>query len=108
MGNRENMSSTVGLKEERKLKAQRTQMRSVWEGFGFFGLIGWSVVVPTLAGAALGTWLDRSYPESDRNWTLALLLAGLTLGCLNAWRWVAREQRAIRNEQEEDDDDDHQ
>jgi ATP synthase protein I len=80
-------------------------VRSVWEGFGFFGLIGWSIVAPTLLGAALGNWLDRSNPGSDRNWTLALLLAGLMLGCLNAWRWVAKEQAAIRNEQEEDDDD---
>ena len=98
------MSSEVGLKEERMLKAKRTPMRSVWEGFGFFGLIGWSIVVPTLAGTALGSWLDRSYQHGDRNWTLALLLAGLTLGCLNAWRWVAKEHKAIDEEQEERDD----
>jgi len=26
------------------------------------GLIGWSVVVPTLLGAAFGIWLDNRHP----------------------------------------------
>ncbi len=56
------------------------------------GLIGWSVVVPTLAGAALGAWLDRRL-ASTHSWALALMAAGLMLGCANAWRWVARQDR---------------
>ncbi len=95
----------IGEKEDRKLRAQRLPVRSVWAGFGFFGLIGWSVVAPTLVGAALGRWIDRAYP-GERNWTLALLVAGLTLGCLNAWHWVEKEHRAIRKDQEEDLSDD--
>ena len=93
----------VGLREERKLRVRRAPARSVFEGFGFFGLIGWSVAAPTLIGAAIGRWLDQNHP-GERNWTLVLLLAGLTLGCLNAWRWVANEHRAIRREQGEADD----
>jgi len=89
----------VGLKATRRLRAQRRHPRSVWTGFAFFGLIGWSVVVPTLVGAALGLWLDRHYPGS-RSWTLELLVAGLVLGCFNAWRWIDREQREIKREQE--------
>ena len=67
---------------------------------GMMGLIGWSVVVPTLLGAALGLWLDRHHP-GQHSWTLALLVAGLTVGCLNAWRWVAKEDKAMHNEQED-------
>ena len=40
------------------------------------GLIGWSVTVPTLIGAALGIWVDKHYP-STYSWTLMLLLVGL-------------------------------
>jgi ATP synthase protein I len=94
-------SREVGIREERKLKSRRRQMRSVWTGFGFFGLIGWSIVVPTLIGTAVGRWLDRTYP-GERSWTLALLVAGLTLGCFNAWRWISREHREIENEDEEE------
>ena len=57
--------------------------------------------MPTLLGAALGLWLDGRYP-GGHSWTLALLAAGLALGCFNAWHWVAKEGREIR-EQESDD-----
>lgn len=89
----------VGLQEARKLKAQRKTLRTVWTGLGMMGLIGWSVAVPTLLGTALGIWLDKHYP-GKHSWTLSLLIAGLTIGCLNAWHWVAREHRDIRTEQE--------
>jgi len=47
--------------------------------------------VPTLLGLALGAWIDRRFP-SHFSWTLMLMVAGLGLGCLNAWKWVDREQ----------------
>ena len=93
----------VGAKAARKLKAQRNATPGVWSGLGLRGVIGWSVVVPTLLGAALGLWLDRHYP-GGRSWTLALLVAGLALGCLNAWHWVAKEDAAMRDERENDDE----
>ncbi len=92
----------IGLKTARKLKARRSK-QGVWFGLGMMGLIGWSVVVPTLLGAAIGLWLDKHYPGTHA-WTLALLVAGLSLGCLNAWRWVANEDRAMRDEQENHDE----
>jgi len=93
----------VGEKAARKLKARRRSASGVWFGLGMMGLIGWSVVVPTLLGAALGIWLDKHHPGSHP-WTLALLVAGLTLGCFNAWHWVAKEEKAIREEQEDNDE----
>ncbi|HNP16438.1 MAG TPA: AtpZ/AtpI family protein, partial [Terrimesophilobacter sp.] len=63
----------------------------------------WSVAVPTLLGVALGMWLDQHH-SGPRSWTLALLISGLTLGCLNAWHWVAKEDRAMREEREDGDD----
>jgi ATP synthase protein I len=92
----------VGAKAARKIKARR-QEPGVWFGLGMMGLVGWSVVVPTLLGAALGLWLDERYP-GGRSWTLALLVAGLVLGCFNAWHWVTKEDKAIRDEQEGSDE----
>jgi ATP synthase protein I len=92
-------SRQVGAKETRKLLAQRKTLRTVWFGLGMMGLVGWSVAVPTLLGAALGIWLDKRYP-GVHSWTLTLLIIGLVIGCLNAWHWVAREDREIRREQE--------
>ena len=52
----------VGAKAARKLKARRNSTQGVWLGLGMMGLVGWSVVVPTLLGAALGIWLDKHHP----------------------------------------------
>ncbi|MFO7608412.1 MAG: AtpZ/AtpI family protein [Candidatus Krumholzibacteriia bacterium] len=97
------LSQSVGAKAERKLRAQRHVTRTVWFGLGMMGLIGWSVAIPTLLGAGLGMWLDRQFP-GERSWTLAMLVAGLVIGCLNAWHWVTKEDKAMRDEQEEQDD----
>ena len=97
------LSEEVGAKAARKLKARRHAPEGVWFGLGMMGLIGWSVVVPTLLGAALGIWLDRHHPGKHA-WTLALLVAGLSIGCLNAWHWVAKEEKEIRAEQEDNDE----
>lgn len=96
------LAEQVGAKAARKLKA-RNSTQGVWFGLGMMGLIGWSVVVPTLLGAALGLWLDQRYP-GGRSWTLALLVAGLTIGCFNAWHWVVKEDQAMRDEQEDNDE----
>ena len=101
--NEPTFAGQVGARAARKLKAQRNPTPGVWFGLGMMGLIGWSVAVPTLLGAALGLWLDKRYP-SQRSWTLALLIAGLTIGCLNAWHWVAKEEKAIRKEEADRDD----
>ena len=97
------LSQQVGAKAARKLRARRHKERTVWFGLGMMGVIGWSVAIPTLLGAVLGLWLDQRYP-GGRSLTLALLVAGLTIGCLNAWYWVAKEDQAMRDEQEDRDE----
>lgn len=96
------LADEVGAKAGRKLRARRSD-QGVWFGLGMMGLVGWSVVVPTLLGAALGAWLDGRYPGSH-SWTLALLVLGLILGCVNAWHWVSKEDKSMREEQEDDDE----
>ena len=95
------LADQVGAKAARKLKARRKNRPVVWSGLGMMGLIGWSVVVPTLLGAGLGVWLDEHHPGKHA-WTLALLMAGLALGCLNAWHWVAKEDKAMRKDAADD------
>jgi ATP synthase protein I len=97
------MSRQVDVKAERKMKAKRDDVRTVWAGIGMMGLIGWSVAIPTLLGAALGLWLDRNYPGSF-SWTLTMLIAGLFIGCLNAWHWVSKENQEMREEQEDNNE----
>lgn len=76
-------------KVDRKIKA-RQQKKSVWFGLGLFGLVGWSVAIPTLLGIALGVWLDN-HVTSRYSWTLMMLVIGVSLGCINAWYWISKE-----------------
>lgn len=101
--NEPTFAGRIGAKAARKLKARRNAKPGVWFGLGMMGLIGWSVTIPTLLGAALGLWLDRRHP-GGRSWTLALLVAGLAIGCLNAWHWVSKEEQAMRDEPEDHDE----
>ena len=94
------LATQVDAKAQRKLAARRHRAPGMWFGLGMMGLVGWSVVVPTLLGAALGNWLDARH-AGTHSWTLALLVAGLVLGCFNAWHWVAKENRAMQQDIED-------
>ncbi|MEJ0037771.1 MAG: AtpZ/AtpI family protein [Gammaproteobacteria bacterium] len=93
----------VGAQAARKLNARRHPAQGVWFGLGMMGLIGWSVTVPTLLGAALGLWLDKRH-AGEHSWTLALLMAGLVIGCFNAWHWVSQQGKAMQDDQENGDE----
>ena len=100
-GEKNSLSREIRAKALRKIRAKRRGVQGVWYGLGMMGLIGWSVTVPTLLGAALGFWIDKRFPGSF-SWTLTILLLGLTAGCANAWHWVRKESA----EMEEEDSDD--
>jgi ATP synthase protein I len=95
-------SEKVGASATRRMNAQKNANNGVWFGVGMMGLIGWSVTVPTLLGAALGLWLDKRNLAGPINWTVALIVAGLCIGCLNAWNWVAKEDKAMHEENEDE------
>ena len=77
--------------------------RSVWYGLGLFGMVGWSIAVPTVLGIVLGIWLDKNY-ANDFSWTLSLLVAGLVIGCAFAWNWVEKENKDINKKNEDIDE----
>lgn len=92
---REKFKKQVERKEQRKIEMLRHGKESVWFGLGMFGVVGWSVAIPTLLGIALGIWLDKRWQQGQVSWTLTFLVVGISLGCLNAWYWVIRERENI-------------
>ena len=103
MTDRPDFASRVASRAALKMRARQSGQPSMGFGLGMMGLIGWSVVVPTLLGAAAGIWIDRHY-AGKMSWTLALLVAGLVLGCFNAWNWVAKEDAAMHSNQGDKDE----
>lgn len=90
----ETVQEQIGRKEARRLKAKSQSHQHVWFGLGMFGLIGWSVAIPTLLGAGIGMWIDARW-HGRQSWTLMLMFGGLFIGCLNAWRWL-RDESEVR------------
>ena len=81
------------VRRQRELmeKGREEKGQSFWRYVGLIGVVGWSVVVPMVLGVLLGLLLDRKLGTGFR-WTLGLLLFGLCIGCVNAWRMITKEQ----------------
>jgi ATP synthase protein I len=80
----------VRRQKERIEQGRREKGQSFWKYVGLIGVVGWGVAVPTAVGVLLGLWIDRRYDTGSR-WTLILLVLGLCMGCLNAWRMITKE-----------------
>lgn len=77
-------------KSERRERALRRRSPTIGSWVGTFGLVGWTVVVPTLLGLALGLFLDDRFGGRLR-FTVSFLLLGVVIGSVTAWYWLRRE-----------------
>ena len=91
----ETLRRVVSAKSERRVRARERPKESIWAFMSTFGLVGWTVAVPTLAGLALGVFLDGR-TESERSYTITFLVLGIAGGCATAWYWIRRESSGPR------------
>lgn len=82
---------TVARKQARHRRFLREGDKGFWFGLSSFGMVGWSIAIPTLMGIALGLWLDQRWGGGIR-YTLSLLVAGLAVGMANVWRWLQSQE----------------
>lgn len=75
-------------KLKRRLDARRRGSRLL-AGIGLVGSVGWMVILPAVAGAFLGRWLDEMARTGHRM-SLSLLLVGLAIGLYSVWRFLLR------------------
>ncbi len=80
----------IARQARRKKSTRDNPGPSPLRGIGTFGMIGWSIAVPTVGGAFLGIWLDRAAPQAF-SWTIALILGGVVLGGAIAAAWMNKE-----------------
>lgn len=81
----EHLDEAVKRRRERRARWQREGERSIGQNLALIGVLGWTIVTPTLVGVFVGRWLDREF-GAGLFWTLGLLVLGLALGCTLAWR----------------------
>lgn len=55
------------------------------------GVLGWAILAPTLAGLALGRWLDRLY-ATRVFFSAPLVMIGAAAGFWFAWKWMHNQQ----------------
>lgn len=79
-------------KSIRRERARRAGETNVWSWMGTFGLVGWTVTVPTLLGVALGIFIDNRV-DSSISFTITLLVVGAAAGVTMAWYWIRRESQ---------------
>ncbi|HUZ74186.1 MAG TPA: AtpZ/AtpI family protein [Stellaceae bacterium] len=85
----DHLDEAVRTRRERRARWEREGERSVGRNLAMIGILGWTIVTPTLLGIFAGRWLDRVF-ETGVFWTLGLLVAGLALGCTLAWKRIYR------------------
>lgn len=92
----DSFQKTVDDKARRKQRHQRESSK-IWFSLGTFGMVGWSIAIPMIAGIFFGIWLDKNF-AGDMSWTLTLLVGGVFLGCANAWYWIEKERKHTQEE----------
>ncbi|WP_399277005.1 AtpZ/AtpI family protein [Trinickia symbiotica] len=77
---------------KRHERGERDPEPSIGSRLAQIGILGWTIVVPTLAGLALGRWLDR-VSGNRILFSAPLLMIGAALGFWFAWKWMHRQQQ---------------
>lgn len=98
---RQRFRRAVERQGERHRRSRRAGDRGFWLGLSSFGMVGWSIAVPTLLGIALGLWLDARW-GGGRRYTISLMVAGLAVGMHNVWRWLRLQEEAEAGQEETD------
>lgn len=54
----------------------------------YLGTLGLLLVLPVLAGAYLGSWLDGLVSGYSTRWTVSLILVGVMIGAVNVYLFL--------------------
>lgn len=63
---------------------------SLGRRLGQIGVLGWTIVLPALAGLFFGRWLDRTF-ATGVFFSAPLVMLGAGLGFWFAWKWISRQ-----------------
>lgn len=71
-------------------RAREDPEPSLARRLGQIGILGWTIVLPTLLGLAGGRWLDR-VAGTGVFFSAPLLMIGAAIGLWSAWKWMHRQ-----------------
>jgi ATP synthase protein I len=92
------MGRTVARFKRRRRNWKSEAGRTLMTSLAVAG-IGWLIVVPAVAGFAVGHWLDVRYGTGIA-FGAGLGCLGLTFGCWSAWRRIGSQRDGRRGRRE--------
>jgi ATP synthase protein I len=69
--------------------ARSRREKGFWHYTAILGVGGWLFVLPVVAGAYLGRFIDRRVHDGI-SWTVTFIILGLALGIYNVWYYYTR------------------
>ena len=84
MNDRQRLQSEIEKQARRMLKARHEQPTLLSQTI-YTGTLGLVLVLPIVAGAYIGMWLDGLTEEYSVKWTMGLILLGVIIGILNVY-----------------------
>ncbi|HEB78446.1 MAG TPA: AtpZ/AtpI family protein [Methylothermaceae bacterium] len=72
-------------RQVRNLRRAAEEEHRLLAQLAYLGTAGLVLVLPAVAGAYLGRWIDSLMPGYSIQWTLNLILVGLGIGIVNVW-----------------------
>jgi ATP synthase protein I len=84
MNEQHNLKTEIENQVKRMKKAEHDRPNLLSQTI-YIGTLGLVMVLPVIAGAYLGSWLDGMAAGYSMRWTLSLLLTGVVIGILNVY-----------------------
>lgn len=72
-------------RQTRRMKKAESERATLMSQTIFIGTLGLVFVLPVVAGAYLGRWLDGLLAGYSIRWTVSLILLGVIIGMINVY-----------------------
>ena len=82
------LAKRVEQQAERMQRAERERPTLLAQTI-YLGSLGLMFILPVIAGAYLGHWLDGKLAGYSMRWTLSLMFLGIVIGAFNVY-WLIR------------------
>lgn len=81
------LKASVESQASRIRKAER-ERRTLLADTVYLGTLGLILVLPVIAGAYLGSWLDNRIQGYSFSWTITLIVLGVFVGAMDVYLFV--------------------
>ncbi len=75
-------------RQVRRMKQAKRERRTLIGQSVYLGTVGILFVLPVIAGAYLGRWLDSLTPDYQVRWTVSMIFLGIVVGAVNVYFFI--------------------